>query len=179
MTKAIYYAPDDVKKPFKRISKKPKATKLNPKIKPGSILILLTGRFKGRRVVFLKQLPSGLLLVTGPYKINGVPIKRVNQAYVIPTSTKVELGGLKLDKIDDKFFARAKVSKTGVGKATVFTSRTQLSADEKKKIDAKKVSQKEVDEGIVAAINKVEHLKAYLKSRFTLRNGAKVHELQF
>ena len=76
MTKASYYNPDDVKKHFKRISKVPKATRLNKNIKPGSVLILLTGRFKGRRVVFIKQLKSGLLLVTGPYKVNGIPLKR-------------------------------------------------------------------------------------------------------
>ena len=38
-----------------------------------------------------------MLLVTGPFKINGVPLRRVNARYVIATSLKVDLKG-----IDDK-----------------------------------------------------------------------------
>ena len=106
MVRTAYYPADDVKTTHVRDCKKPKATKLRKSITPGTVLIVLAGRFRGRRVVFLKQLASGLLLVTGPYKVNGVPLRRLNQAYVIPTSTKVSLTGVDVKAIDDKYFSK-------------------------------------------------------------------------
>lgn len=86
-----FYPADDVPKPLAHNTVR-KPAKLRSSITPGTVLILLAGRFKGKRVVFLRQQPSGLLLVTGPFKVNGVPVRRVNQAYVIATSAKVRGG---------------------------------------------------------------------------------------
>lgn len=41
--------------------------------------------------MFLKHLPEGILLITGPMKVNGVPLRRVNARYVIATKAKVGL----------------------------------------------------------------------------------------
>ena len=86
-----------------------------PSLTPGAILILLAGRFRGKRVILLKTLDQGVLLVTGPFKVNGVPLRRVNARYVIATSHKVDLAGIDQAKVDevasDKYFAREKSEK--------------------------------------------------------------------
>merc|ERR1712086_681514 len=106
-----WYSTDDIKKPIPSRKNNHKQTKLRPTITPGTVLILLAGRFRGKRVIFLKQLDSGLLLVTGPYKVNGVNLRRVNQSYVISTSTKVDVKAVDLSAVNDATFARvAKVA---------------------------------------------------------------------
>ena len=99
--------------------KSARPTTFRKTLEPGTVLILLAGRFRGKRVILLKHLTHGALLITGPFKVNGVPIRRVNARYVIATSTKVDIKGIDskaLDKIsEEKYFAREKKSKKEKG----------------------------------------------------------------
>jgi len=179
-----FYPADDTPYPLRSNKHNHHNTRLRKSITPGTIVILLAGRFRGRRVVFLKQLTSGLLLVTGPFGVNGVPLRRVNQAYVIATSQKVDVAGVNVSKVDDKFFAKPKEKKHKKS-ATAFLGKKEKKAGEKtekkkKTVDAqRKADQEAVDKPLIAAINKVPLLQKYLGVKFTLRNNQHPHDLKF
>ncbi|TIB79235.1 hypothetical protein E3Q23_00343 [Wallemia mellicola] len=166
-----FYPAEDVAIP-KNSRKTQRPTKLRESITPGTVLILLAGRFRGKRVVFLKQLDSGLLLVTGPFKVNGVPLRRVNQAYVIATSTKINVGAVESSKVNDAFFAKAAVKNASKEEA-FFGDKA-----EKKEYPAEKAQeQKNVDKAILAEIKKVDGLTKYLNASFGLSRGEFPHEV--
>ncbi|KAL1508679.1 hypothetical protein AB1Y20_004774 [Prymnesium parvum] len=164
-----YYPADDV--PVKTKRESSGVAKLRASITPGTVLILLAGRFRGKRVVFLKQLPSGLLLITGPYAVNGVPLRRVNQAYVIATSTKLDVSKVDTTAIGDSYFGKAKAKKSKKKGEEVFAEeepKAELSADAI-------ATQKKVD----AAVKLAPMQTKYLKTRFSLSNGDAPHKMCF
>ena len=59
-----------------------------------------------------------LLYCSGPFKFSGVPLRRVNQSYMIGTSTKVNISGVNVEKFDDKYFAK----ESEVGSLHIFAS---------------------------------------------------------
>jgi len=163
----------------KKISKKMRPTKLRGSIKPGQILILLAGHQKGKRVVFLKQLSSGLLLVTGPYRVNGCPLRRIDQAYVIATKTRIDISSVKIaENINDAAFKRAKPEKRLKKETDIFAK----SKEAYKVSEQRKKDQVEVDKQVLAAIKKNAEknlLLEYLKASFCLRNKQLPHNMVF
>ena len=172
-----FYPADDIKKPLKRTIEH-KQTKLRASIAPGQVLILLAGHFKGKRVVFLKQLESGLLLVAGPYGVNGVPAKRVNQRYVIATSEKVDVSGAAAAaaKFTDASFKKPAKDRSNKKSEEEFfkvdLAKKELPADYLE-------NNKALDKALGDAIAKTPYLKEYMSTLFTLKSGDKPHEMKF
>ena len=166
-----WYPADNEVKHFKRHT--PKAPKLRSSIEPGRVLILLAGRFKGKRVVALKQLKSGLIAVTGPYKINGVPVRRVAQTYTLSTSTKISVAGVNTDKITDETFKKETSAKRSRNQRFFAEDAPKTSTS-----DARKALQKEVDTALLKNIkDKIE--KKYLNARFSLTRNDAPHAMKF
>ena len=172
--KKNWYPVSNLKGHFKRACKIPKKAHISAELVPGQVVIILSGRFRGRRVVFLKKLETGLLLVTGPYKYNGVPLKRVNAAYVLPTNTKVTINEKVADEIKDDFFKRIEIERK---------EEKDFFADEKTKkeriTEERRNAQNKIDTEVKKAVDAVPMMKEYLRNRFALKNGDKPHLMKF
>ena len=172
--KKNWYPISDLKSHFKRNCKKPKASHISAPLTQGQVVIILSGRFRGRRVIFLKKLESNLLLVTGPYKYNGVPLKRVNAAYVLPTNTKLNIKEEIAKNVNDKIFERVDIERK---------KEEDFFEEEKKKkeriTEDRKKLQTEVDTVVKKAVDEVPMMKEYLRNRFALKNGDKPHLMKF
>ena len=152
-------------------------------ISPGRVVILLAGRHKGKRAVVLKTLPSGMLMITGPHKINGCPLRRMHQMYTIVTSVKLDVSGVKVpEHINDKYFKSRKFArlkaKAKKGAGNIFETK---SADYKPNLQHRK-DQVEVDKQIIDVIRKHPDKKlmfGYLGSYFSLRNNMYPHKMKF
>lgn len=174
-----YYPTEERPKKFsvkrKRFSTHPR--RFRSSLTPGTVVILVAGKHAGKRAVVVKHLSSGLLLITGPHKVNGVPLRRMNQIYVIATSTKLDLSALQVDNLDDKNFKRVRQAKKNA-ESDIFDSKKekpQLS-------DERRQTQRTVDTSVLNAIKAHADrklLRRYLKSRFQLWNGVLPHKLKF
>merc|ERR1711967_100465 len=164
-----FYPTEDKKVKLTNSRANNKQTKLKASLVPGAVVILLAGRFKGKRAVFLKQLDSGLCLITGPFKVNGIPLRRVPQSYVIGTSTVVDVSGADTSAVNDALFKKPKSAKKKAD--------GPFSEDEAKKPldDAAKALQAKVDGGVKLD----DDLKGYLKSKFGLSRADVPHEMSF
>merc|ERR1712080_745720 len=132
----------------------------------------------GKRVIVLKQLGTGLVLITGPHKLNGCPLRRVNQRYLVDTKTKLDVAAVKVpETINDKYFARVKADKAKK-EGDIFEAKKEAY----KPSEQRKADQAAVDAQVLAAIKAHKEgavLKQYLGATFALSKGEFPHKMQF
>jgi large subunit ribosomal protein L6e len=171
-------------------------------VAPGTVAIMLAGKYRGRHCVVLKSLEhsakkngkdqkcgTSSLVVSGPFKYNGIPVRRVNPRYIIATSTKVNIGNLDgLNEVTNATFKRAKSAKKAKS-AKSFMSTKKGRADAQAKLNAGKKApadrvalQKRIDAGLIKAIKADANgklLPGYLKSVFCIKPGDQPHRMKF
>ncbi|KAG8346386.1 putative Ribosomal protein L6e [Trypanosoma vivax] len=183
------------KREAKKVSRKsPEYTTLRKSCSPGTIAIILAGRFRGRRVVILKQLPgNGPLVISGPMKYNGVPIRRIDSRYVIATSTKVNIADVDTSAITAELFKRPKQEKRVKSEADFMDGKAKKEAERKARktakaspkgtvSDARAQLQKKIDTALIQAIEKDPLGKekvGYLHSVFTIKPGDAPHRMKW
>ncbi|KAJ1414916.1 ribosomal protein L6, partial [Ochromonadaceae sp. CCMP2298] len=111
----------------------------------------------------------------GPYSLNGVPLRRVNQKYVIATSTSVSLAGVDVTKIGDAMFKRDKVAEKKGEEALFEAGAVKATTTSPER----KAAQTAVDAKLKANIDKVELLGAYMSAKFTLGKHDMPHLMKF
>ncbi|EUB55393.1 60S ribosomal protein L6 [Echinococcus granulosus] len=168
----------------------------------GTIVILLAGRHRGKRAVIVgRHRFSGLLLITGPLKCNGIPVRRVHPDYVIATKTCIKMDKVGMSAIASlhicglcsqlrlpsrmqtkEYFARQKPQPRSKNAAdNLFVDAATAAGKKAYKLkEERKEDQKLVDKRVIEAIKRNKHAKmlfAYLRSQFSLSRHDKPHRM--
>merc|ERR1712096_228627 len=156
-----YYPTEDKPRKLRSHGKKcfkDHVRKLRSSITPGTVLTLLAGPHAGKRVVFLKQLDTGLLLV-------------------IATSTKIDISQVNVpEHLNDAYFKRKNLSKPKHGEGEIFDDK----AEEYTVSDQRKADQAAVDSQLMVAVKAADkYMEGFLATKFTLQTGDYPHKMKF
>ncbi|AFN83592.1 60S ribosomal protein L6 [Encephalitozoon romaleae SJ-2008] len=156
------YMPDDIPKfveKYKaRTARKPRVRRTD--LVKGMVVVVLEGVFASKRVVYLKGLEDNLALCAGPKSINGVPLFKIDERYLLATSTVLDIN-VNVD-IDEKDI--------------ILTKRDDYTAP----MDVEMTdAEKKIDEEIAKVAKEIKFMKSYLSEPFEIDTTRNFYSLKY
>jgi len=156
--------------------------KLRKSITPGTIGIILKGPQKTRRVVFIKQVESGLMIVANP--VAGLEPTTVDSRYFLSTKVKLDISGVKVpeEMVHSHFHNKAERRKAYLKARRAGTVLGELELKPKGFTDEQKAINKKLDDQLIPVIQKHADgavLENYMKAKFTLTHRDFPHRMVF
>ena len=116
----------------------------------------------------------------GPFALNGCPLRRINQRFVIATKTKLDISSIKLpETLNDAYFKRQKADRKKKSESGEIFAKTK---EEYKVSEQRKKDQGVVDKQMCDLLKKHPEknlMKGYLRSMFKLTNKQYPHAMVF
>ncbi|KAI5189323.1 large subunit ribosomal protein L6e [Nematocida sp. AWRm77] len=125
----------------------------------GQVVVVLAGKYTSWRGVFVKRLPKNLVLVSGSSALNKMSFVVMNQRYIHPVSTFVQL--------EKSFVDSIKVDTEEIEKIRDWTLENAVDLDVLQHIDVEG-KQDVIDSAIENECKKTKGLKTYFSTPFTL-----------
>ncbi|KAF7682530.1 60S ribosomal protein L6 [Astathelohania contejeani] len=157
---AGYYPADDLPKYVEKLRKraeiKPKPRRTD--LVKGNIVVVLEGEYASMRVVYLGQLDNYMALCIGPSSVNGIPLFKINERYLLRTSMVLDF------KID----VNVKDSEVYESKRDSLESRMDVEPSE---------TELKIQSAVMDAISQHKAMKKYLSTPFTVDRNFDFYEL--
>lgn len=155
------YIPDDtpefVERYRKTTARKPRTARTD--LARGMVVVVLEGVFASRRVIYLGGLGDNLALCVGPKSINNIPLFKIDERYLLATSTVLEIGNVDVDEKNAVLTER-----------DVYTTPMSVEMTD---------SERKLDEELTRAVRNVEFMKTYLCEPFEVDGSRNFYSLKY
>ncbi|KAF5141113.1 60s ribosomal protein l6 [Vairimorpha ceranae] len=145
---------------MKKIAKKNQRTRRTD-LECGMIVVVCEGIYESKKVIYLKGLDNNLVLCAGVRDINGVPFFKIDESYLLTTSSKIYIN---LNDIT--------IKEDEVPLVTKDKSLEVMDIEYTQKMS-------NIEKTISDEVSKVEYLRAYLKAPFEIDNSVEFYSQDY